>query len=256
MILAYAIDMDIPILYEDNEVVVIDKPSGVMVHGDGRKGDKDEGETVADWHVARAPKARGVGEPLILADGTTIDRPGVVHRLDQETSGVLILAKTQTAFLHLKTKFHDRLVEKEYRAFVYGRMKESQGVIERAIGRSAQDFRLRSAQRGAHGRLREAETVWECIKTTADYSYLQLLPKTGRRHQLRVHLKAINHPIVCDRLYAPKRVEKDPNALGFTRLALHAHMLTIMLPSGSTQTFTAPLPEDFVYATKLFEHRA
>jgi 23S rRNA pseudouridine1911/1915/1917 synthase len=243
------------ILFEDDDVVVVDKPSGMMVHGAGRSAEKDISgkikETVADWHVARAPLARGVGEPLILPNGTTLDRPGIVHRLDRETSGVLILAKTAEAFTHLKKQFHDRLVEKEYCAFVYDRMKEPRGVITRAIGRSTQDFRVRSAQRGARGRLREAETEWECVNATAKYSYLRLLPKTGRRHQLRVHLKAINHPILCDRLYAKKRVEQDHDALGFTRLALHAHVLTIALPSGESHTFTASLPEDFVRAELL-----
>ena len=240
--------MDIPILYEDEEVVVIDKPTGVMVHGDGREGTGNVQETVADWHVARAPSARGGGEPLILPDGTTLDRPGIVHRLDRETSGVLILAKTQDAFVHLKKQFHDRLTKKEYRAFVYGQMKESHGVIARAIGRSTQDFRLRSAQRGARGRLRDAETGWECINATTNYSYLRLFPETGRRHQLRVHLKAINHPIVCDRLYVPTKVKKDPGALGFERLALHAYALTVTFPSGESKTFTAPLSEDFTRA--------
>ena len=277
-------DMNIPILYEDDDVVVIDKPSGVMVHGDGRsprtKGEKrilgasqdslrtfaseakskdpmsgqrqyGARETVADWHVARVPTARGVGEPMVLANGVIVDRPGVVHRLDQETSGVLILAKTQEAFVHLKKQFHDRLTKKEYRAFVYGQVKEPRGIITRAIGRSAQDFRLRSAQRGARGTLREAETAWERITAMSDYSYLRLLPRTGRTHQLRVHAKAMNHPIVHDRLYAPKRVEKDPQALGFARLALHAYALTVTLPAGETKTFTAPLPEDFRHAETL-----
>ncbi|MDZ4284449.1 MAG: RluA family pseudouridine synthase [Patescibacteria group bacterium] len=245
--------MDIPILFEDDGVVVVDKPPGIMVHGDGR--DRREGaqETVADWHVARLPETRGVGEPLSLSDGTQLNRPGVVHRLDQETSGVLILAKTPEAFAHLKKQFHDRLAKKEYRAFVYEQVKEPRGVIRRAIGRSAQDFRLYSAQRGTRGRLREAETSWERISISAQYSYLRLLPKTGRRHQLRVHTKAINHPILCDRLYAPKRVARDPHALGFTRLALHAYALSIALSSRELRTFIAPLPEDFTRAERLLK---
>ncbi len=237
--------MEIPIIYEDEDVVVIDKPSGVLVHGDGRAHTE---ATIADWHVARLPQVADVGEPVVLPDGSALPRPGVVHRLDQETSGVLILAKTVEAFLHLKKQFHDRLTQKEYRAFVYDRMSATDGVIDRMIGRSAQDFRLRSAQRGAHGRLRTAETTWECLARDSAYSYLRLLPKTGRRHQLRVHLKAINHPIVGDRLYAPKRVVREPQALGFSRLALHAYMLTLVLPSGRQETFRAPLPEDFVRA--------
>lgn len=241
--------MEIPIIYEDDDVVVIDKPPGILVHGDGKKA----GETVADWHVSRVPEARGVGEPMHLPDGTLLDRPGVVHRLDGETSGVLILAKTQEAFEHLKKQFHDRLVQKEYRAFVYGAVVGPIGTIDRPIGRSAKDFRLFSAQRGARGSMREAQTRWERIGGNGLYTYLRLLPKTGRRHQLRVHLKAINHPIVQDALYAPALAKKDPHALGFDRLALHAYMLAVALPSGKMRTFIAPLPGDFRRAESLME---
>lgn len=239
--------MDIPILYEDDDVVVVDKPPRVLVHADGRGGE----ETVAGWHLARCPQAAGVGEPLTLHDGSVIDRPGIVHRLDQETSGVLILAKHQEAFVHLKAQFHDRHVTKEYRAFVYGHIKEAKGTVDRPIGRSAQDFRLRSAQRGAKGLLRSAQTHWQLLGTSAEHSYLALTPETGRTHQLRVHLKAINHPIVHDELYAPSQYAQHPDALGFARLALHAHTLTIILPSGTQQHFEAPLPDDFVAAEAL-----
>ena len=236
--------MDITILYEDADVVVIDKPVGLAVHGDGRS----TRPTVADWHGARIPAVCAVGEPMVLPSGAVLPRPGVVHRLDTETSGVLVLAKNEEAFAHLKRQFHDRLAEKEYRAFAYGRLKEERGEIDRPIGRSAKDFRLRSAQRGARGVLREAVTSFRLLGASPAYSYLSLSPRTGRTHQLRVHLKAINHPIVGDRLYAPAQVARDRSALGFSRLALHAHTLTLLLPSGERATFTAPLPADFVAA--------
>jgi 23S rRNA pseudouridine1911/1915/1917 synthase len=241
--------MDIPVLYEDEDVVVIDKPSGILVHGDGRT----EEPTVADWHAQRVPTAKEVGEPLTLPTGQTLHRPGVVHRLDAETSGVLILAKTDAAFLHLKEQFKERMAQKEYRAFVYGAVREEQGAINRPIGRSAKDFRLRSAQRGARGRLRDATTRWQRIAENGTFSYLALFPETGRTHQLRVHLKALNYPIVGDRLYAPKQVTAQAHALGFERLALHAYRLSIVLPSGERADFTAPLPEDFLHAETLLE---
>lgn len=249
--------MEIDILYEDPDVVIIDKPSRVMVHADGRS---QTGDTIADWHLARIPTAQGVGEEMTLPDGTSLDRPGIVHRLDSETSGVLVLAKHQAAFEYLKKQFHDRQAQKEYRAFVYGYIKEEKGVIDRPIGRSAKDFRLKSAQRGARGVLRDAYTEWVRLATVRDtseidggYSYLSLKPKTGRTHQLRVHAKSINHPIVHDRLYAPVHVRRNPHALDFTRLALHAHTLTITLPSGVHETFTAPLPDEFLRAAQQLE---
>lgn len=232
------------VIYEDEHVLVVNKPAGMVVHADGRS----EGRTVVDWFLARVPTARGVGEPGFAQDGTPLERSGVVHRLDRETSGVLILAKTEEAFVHLKRQFHDHLVRKEYRAVVYGTMKEKWGTVDRPIGRSVRDFRLRSAQRGARGTLREAVTDWELIGQSGTHAYLKILPRTGRTHQIRVHLKAIGRPIVGDELYAPEELRKGDN-LGFTRLALHAYTLKLVLPSGEEKTFIAPFPLDFEEAS-------
>ncbi len=232
--------VDIKVIYEDDGAIVIDKPSGMLVHNDGRSNE----ETVVDWFLDRVPSAHGVGEPGRAQDGTPLERSGVVHRLDKDTSGVLILAKTQEAFVHLKEQFHDRYVEKEYHAFVYGTMKDRWGTIDRPIGRSPRDFRLRSAERGARGLLREAKTDWEVLKQSETHAYLKILPKTGRTHQIRVHLKALSRPIICDDLYAPTDfLKRDP--LGFSRLALHAHRITLAMPNGVVKSFEAELPEDF-----------
>lgn len=234
---------DISVLYEDDTLVVINKPAGLLVHEDGRTNEP----TVVEWLLARAPQARGVGEPGLAQDGRPLERSGVVHRLDKDTSGVLVLAKTQDAFVHLKAQFHDRLAKKEYYAFVYGTMKDRWGTINRPIGRSARDYRLRSAERGARGVLRPSVTDWECLMQTETHAYLKLIPKTGRTHQIRVHLKSIGHPIVQDVLYAADSYMKK-DSLGFTRLALHAHQLTLTLPTGATTTFVAPFPPEFLKA--------
>lgn len=240
---------EIPILFENDDVVVINKPTGMFVHEDGM----NKGETVVDWLLHHAPEARGVGEPCRNPKGEELERSGVVHRLDSETSGALILAKTQAAFEHLKTQFHDRHARKEYRAFTYGHMRDRWGTIDRPIGRSAQDFRLRSAERGAKGTLRAAVTDWECIGMGEyegeAFSYVKLKPKTGRTHQLRVHLKAIGRPIVGDRLYAGKKLETSNN-LGLTRLALHAHILELTLPDGEEKRFIASMPPEFEAAAE------
>ncbi len=234
----------ITVLYEDDDVVVVNKPAGIMVHGDGR----GNAPTVVDWLLVHSPEARGVGEPGLAQDGAPLERSGVVHRLDTDTSGVLILAKHQSAFEHLKQQFHDHLVRKEYRAFVYGTMKENWGTVDRPIGRSTKDFRLRSAQRGARGTLRPAVTDWELIGQSNTHAYLKLFPKTGRTHQIRVHMKAIGRPIVCDALYAPESLRYGDN-LGLARLGLHAYMLKVILPSGEEKTFIAPFPTDFETAS-------
>lgn len=241
------------VIYEDKEVLVVNKPYGMLVHEDWQK---SEIPTLVEWFLARVPEAQGVGEQTATPDGKPLERSGVVHRLDRETSGVMILAKTAEAHTHLKAQFHDRLVHKEYRAFVYGRMHERWGSIDRPIGRSNKDFRLRSAQRGAKGTLRQALTEWERIGTGEyegeTFSYLKLNPKTGRTHQLRVHLKANDRPIVQDVLYAGKKREQSNN-LGLSRLALHAHVLQITLPNGQTERFIAPVPPEFELAAERIE---
>lgn len=236
------------ILYEDEDVVVLDKPVDIAVHGDGKR----EEYTVADWLVSYVPSAQGVGESQFVPNTTVeIQRSGVVHRLDRATTGVLLLVKNQLAYEHCKKQFHDRLVRKTYRAFVYGRLHERYGTIARPIGRSAKDWRKRSAEYGAKGTLREATTNWECLGVGEykgeSFSYMSLKPITGRMHQLRVHLKAIDRPIVGDELYAPNYCTKSNN-LGFQRLALHAHMLEITLPNLQTERFVASLPSSFAQA--------
>lgn len=238
---------EIEVIYEDEQIVVINKPAGVLVHEDGQAVNA-EVPTVVAWLLGRAPEARGVGEPGYSPQGDELERSGVVHRLDRETSGVMVLAKTQSAFTDLKQQFQDRTARKEYRAFVYGRVHERYGTIDRPIGRSAKDFRLRSAEPGAKGTLRPAETDWETIGVgeydDEAFSYLKLKPKTGRTHQLRVHCKAISRPIVNDTLYAAGKVEQSNN-LELDRLALHAHTLEITVPSGDTERFVAPVPPSF-----------
>lgn len=241
------------VLYEDGGVLVVSKPYGMLVHEDWQP---TTSPTLVDWFLKREPGAQGVGEQTVTEQGKVLERSGVVHRLDRETSGVMILAKTAEAHAHLKTQFHDRLANKEYRAFVYGRMHEKWGTIDRPIGRSAQNFKLRSAQRGAKGTLRAATTDWERIASGEyegeNFSYLKLMPKTGRTHQLRVHLKANDRPIVQDPLYSGK-LRHQSNNLGLTRLALHAHILEIELPTGQTERFIAPVPHEFELAAERIE---
>ncbi|HUQ30393.1 MAG TPA: RluA family pseudouridine synthase [Candidatus Paceibacterota bacterium] len=236
--------MDLPILYEDADMVVIHKPVGVMTHPDGRTNAK----TVSDWFAATYPDAKEVGEAQRLADGTELVRPGVVHRLDADTSGALVLAKNQAAYTFLKNAFQKRDIKKIYLAFVYGVPKEKMGVIDFDIGRSRKDFRLRSAQPKAKGILRDAITRYQVLSDIGTHALLKAYPETGRTHQIRVHLKAIHHPIVCDKLYAPNRVCD----LRFDRLGLHAYEIDLPLPAGERVTVVAPPPPDLMAAITLF----
>jgi len=230
-------DSGIEILYEDDVLLVVSKPSGLAVHEDGHT----DAAVLTDWVRCERPALVGVGEAMRLQNGTMIDRPGIVHRLDRDTSGVLVLAKTQEAFLHLKRQFQGRDIEKHYRAFVWGELITPSGTIDKPIGRSRKDFRLWTSGPTAGGRMRAATTRYTVLARAQGFSYLDLEPKTGRTHQIRVHMKDIGHPVVCDTRYAPDK----SCALGFTRLALHAEGLAIQHPNGTRMVFEAPLPEDF-----------
>lgn len=238
------------ILFENDDVLVINKPYGWLVHEDGFNKNVP---TVVDWFVKHSPEARDVGEQGYSPKGDELNRSGVVHRLDRDTSGVLILAKNQATHQYLKQQFQDRLVHKEYRALVYGRMNDRWGTINRSIGRSRKDHRRRSAERGATGVLKEAITEFERIGMGEyegePFSYVKLIPKTGRTHQLRAHLRALDRPIVCDALYADYKIANSNN-LGIKRLALHAHILELTLPTGTEERFIAPIPLEFEEAAE------
>lgn len=233
--------MKIPILYEDKDVVMINKPAGLVVHPDGKTKEK----TLVDWILKEYPKSKNVGEPIVLDNGDQILRPGIVHRIDRDTSGVLIIAKTKKAYEFLKEQFKERKVHKIYNAFIYGTLKEDRGMINRPIGRSPSDFRKWSSTRGARGEMREAVTYFKVLKTKDSVTFIEAIPKTGRTHQIRVHFTALNHPILMDGLYAQKFYLEKGNLFGFERLALHARQLEITIPSGKEIKVIAPYPKDF-----------
>jgi 23S rRNA pseudouridine1911/1915/1917 synthase len=245
--------MEIPIIYEDANILAINKPAGLIVHSDGRT----EEPSVAERVLEKYPALKGVGEPWTSPQGEVVPRPGIVHRLDRGTSGVLVIAKTQEAYESIKKQFQDRETEKVYRAFVYGYPSADAGTIEAEI------VRIRSipprwgvAREGESKKERAAITHWQVLARGEDAvahekaAYLEVRPKTGRTHQIRVHLKSINHPVVCDPLYAKGR----PAILGFTRPALHALSLTLTIPSGGRHTLEAPLPADFEKGLALLTH--
>ncbi|MFA6458917.1 MAG: RluA family pseudouridine synthase [Candidatus Paceibacterota bacterium] len=246
-------DPEIGILYEDGDIVAVNKPSGLMVHGDGRA----KLRFLTDWIVEKYPETVNVGEPARDLKGEKIERHGIVHRLDRETSGALLVAKTQAGFDCLKKQFQDRVIKKKYLAYIWGDLKEEFGTINRPIGRSVTDFRKWSAQRGARGELRDAETYWTKLKNLngrteeqkcEPFTLVEVEPKTGRTHQIRVHFSAIQHAVVGDQLYAPKK----PRALGFARTALHAVSIEFTNTAGTLVKVKAPLPDDFGLVNERF----
>jgi 23S rRNA pseudouridine1911/1915/1917 synthase len=235
------------IIFEDNDVLVINKPAGLIVHSDGRT----EEYSVAEWVLENYPEMKDVGEPWTSPQGEIVNRPGIVHRLDRTTSGVMILAKTKDAHAFLKQQFQDRTTEKIYTAFVYGNLKADSGVIEKEIVRiKSVPPRWGVARDGEDNKKREAVTHWQVLSRGVDpatkesVSILSVSPKTGRTHQIRVHLKAIGYPIVSDHLYAAGK----PEVLGFKRPALHASKLSITLPRGEKRSFEASMPADMGHA--------
>lgn len=234
--------LELEIIYEDEDIIAVNKPAGLVVHPDGRT----EEPSVASWFLNKFPQSAEVGEPIRLANGKVISRPGVVHRIDRDTSGVLLLAKTDKGHETLKKQFQNRKIEKFYHVFVYGLVKDDRGTINLPIGRSSGDFRKWTAERGTRGLVREAVTFFEVLKRDdkEKVTFLEVKPKTGRTHQIRVHLKAVHHPVVADPLYASSKTK----LLGFERLALHARSVIFTNTEKEEITLKAPYPDDFKQA--------
>ena len=234
--------MKIKVLYEDSNILAIDKPSGILVHPDERSKEK----TILDLFLKKYPKLE------------------IVHRLDKETSGVMLLAKNKKTHEFLKSQFKNREIKKTYVAIVSGNVKNDRGVINKPIGRSPKDFRRYLAGRGVRGELRDAVTQYRVLKRfTSDpsglkatspsqgrentkegakFTYLEIHPKTGRTHQIRVHMKYLNHPVVCDSLYNPD----NPTPKGITRMALHARSIEFKNLKGDVVKVESPIPKEFI----------
>ena len=234
------------ILFEDENYLILDKPAGMLVHSDGLVKKGSTAGSVTDWLSKKYPALQNVGGEVEVQHGEPVKRWGLVHRIDRETSGVVMIAKNQAAFDDLQTKFQTRKIKKTYYAFVYGRVTIDHQIVELPIGRSKTDFRRWSTGTDARGAMREAATEYRVLHKTDEVTFVEVMPKTGRTHQIRVHMRAIGNPIVCDALYAPLR----KGVLGFERLALHAKSVSFKNLSGEEIYISAPYPEDFTKAFK------
>lgn len=238
------------VIYEDLDLIVINKPAGLSVHG----GDHVKGLTLTQFLLEKYPEIKTVG------DDPTV-RPGIVHRLDKDTSGVMVVARNQKSFEYLKNLFKNRLVGKTYLAVVCGSPQNRVGEIDFPIGRLIRNPLKRGVDsrgstpvtgveplrkiRGA----REALTKYRVLKSGPNYSLLEVTSKTGRMHQIRVHLSAIGHPVACDKIYGGKNVCCPTGA---TRQLLHARSISFSFPEGRKLYFEADPPQDMQLAEEKF----
>lgn len=229
--------MNIPILFENKAIVVINKPLGIIVHPDER-GDE---YTLSQW----------MKEKYELYQAGEEGREGVVHRLDRNTSGVLVLVKTREGFSSMKRQFQDHSLRKVYRAIVEGHIRHETGMISAPLARAKSDFRKKTIvdpfSKDNRGEEREAITRYKVLaKGTGEdgkhYTYVECYPLTGRTHQIRAHFRGIRHPIVGDDLYGSRSgKEVAPRSM------LHAYSLTFVVPGEEQEekkTIVAPVPDD------------
>jgi 23S rRNA pseudouridine1911/1915/1917 synthase len=207
----------LPILYEDDNVIVVNKPAGIISHARGRF-----------WQEASV--ASFIRDRISGMDG---ERGGIVHRLDRATSGVMICAKNEETLKFLQKQFSDRKVEKTYVAVIKGTLSPEEAIIDAPIARNAKEpKKFRVDMQG-----KSAQTHYKVLETNNGYSLVELRPKTGRTHQLRIHLLHVGHPIVGDELYGGEKS---------SRLLLHAKELGIHTSPNEVKTFSAPLPDEII----------
>lgn len=224
----HAEDIPLNIVYEDADLLVIDKPAGMVVH----PAPGHSGGTLVNAVLAHVPEIE-----LNMGDEA---RPGIVHRLDKDTSGLIVVAKRRASHEALARQMSERTMLKQYLALVHGKPRLPAGIIDAPIARDLRDRQRMAVVSGG----RPARTRYTTERDLKGYTLIRATLETGRTHQIRVHLSSIGHPILGDPVYG-KRTLKDAASLGLTRQFLHAHKLGLTLPStGEWREFLSPLPEE------------
>ena len=233
--------MDIPILFEDDALLAVNKPPGIVVNN----AESVKGETVQDWMSARVPF-----DITKKTDDTKdfFDRAGIVHRIDKETSGILLIAKTPEAFVELQRQFKERIIHKTYLAITHGALVPETGEIRAPVARLPWNRERFGIVPGGKDSVTKYKVVkqFERIrgKQTEKYSLVELYPETGRTHQIRVHLKYVNHPVVGDYLYAGRKTARDDRTWA-PRVMLHAWKLVCVHPVTKNElAIEAEIPDD------------
>ncbi|MCL4352990.1 RluA family pseudouridine synthase [Patescibacteria group bacterium] len=242
----------IKIIYEDGDILVLDKPSGITVN---RSDTTKEEKTVQDWveqkfsifNFRAVGKASGDARQFSKDEETDFyKRAGIVHRLDKETSGILLAAKTPEAFINLARQFKERMVKKTYLALAHGKVEPATGEISVPIGRlpwNRKRFGVLAGGREAQTRYRVISNFkFQVSNSQKDLTFLELYPQTGRTHQIRVHLKYLLHPIFADSLYAGRKTVREDREF-LPRLFLHAGRISFFHPKTQAMvSFESPLP--------------
>jgi 23S rRNA pseudouridine1911/1915/1917 synthase len=226
-------ELKLNIVYQDDDILVIDKSAGIQVHPDSNEKEK----TVANALVAMFPKIKDVHDD---SPGAYL-RPGIVHRLDKNTSGIMVVAKNTESFEKLKNLFQTRRIQKKYIALVYGTLRDKRGIITKPIARAGNYRKQVIAGSKTKTKIRGAVTNYKVIKEYKNYSLLEVKPETGRMHQIRIHLFSIGHPVVGDAIYKLKNVKYIET---LNRHLLHAEGLSFFL-DGHKFRFHVKLPNDF-----------
>ena len=230
--------MNPPILFENDTFLAINKPPGIVVN----RAESVKGETVQEWVETNAKWPMLNDKYNTNTDFTS--RAGIVHRIDKETSGILLIAKTPEAFVELQRQFKERLIKKTYLAIAHGSIVPENGEIRAPVGRLPWNKERFGIVPGGKDSVTRYTVIKKIIKDGEPFSFVELRPETGRTHQIRVHMKYINHPIVGDYLYAGRKTSRDDREWA-PRVMLHAWKLICRDPSTATPIeIIAPIPDD------------
>lgn len=235
-----ALNHKIKIIDETDEWLIINKPAGLIVHG-------TTGYALADWLKTEYPEIKKIGDDPA--------RPGIVHRLDKDVSGLMVIAKTQKSFNHLKKQFQNRAIIKEYTALVHGKIQKDSSTINFPIKRAKNGYKMAALPQTVMGKPattgRSAETEFQIITRLINYTLLKVKIKTGRTHQIRVHLAAYGHPVVGDKIYGTTKTKVQNKKLGLNRIFLTADHLSFTSLAGKQINFKIGLTEELKNILKI-----